>query len=112
MFFFRFKDLGLDSTANAGIRPLLLLIREIAQDFKSDVRFQALALETIQAAVESFLKQRHWRVYFDDSRKSISNPTACSENTKWIRIPFVNILFFCSIIIQAYKIRFVLLQEG
>ena len=38
------------------MRWLLLIVREIAEEFKSYIRFQGLALETIQAAVETFLK--------------------------------------------------------
>ena len=38
-------------------RPFQLLVREIRQDFKSDVRFQAKALLALQEASEAFVVQ-------------------------------------------------------
>ena len=38
-------------------RPFQLLVREISQDFKSDVRFQAKALLALQEASEAFVVQ-------------------------------------------------------
>jgi histone H3 len=38
--------------------PFLRLVREIAQDFRSDLRFTPQAFEVLQAAVESFLVSR------------------------------------------------------
>jgi histone H3 len=35
--------------------PFSRLVREIAQDFKEDLRFQAVAMEALQEATESFL---------------------------------------------------------
>ena len=38
-------------------RPFQLLVREISQDFKSDVRFQAKALLALQEASEGYVIQ-------------------------------------------------------
>ena len=38
--------------------PFLRLVREIAQDFKSDLRFSADAFEVLQVACEAFLVSR------------------------------------------------------
>jgi histone H3/H4 len=39
------------------VRPFQRLVRELSQDFKSDVRFQARALLALQEASESFVVQ-------------------------------------------------------
>ena len=36
-------------------RPFQRLVRDVAQDYKSDVRFQAAALEALQSASEAYL---------------------------------------------------------
>jgi len=42
-------------------KPFQLLVREIAQDFKSDLRFQSVAVELFQKATEAFVVSRFER---------------------------------------------------
>jgi histone H3 len=39
-------------------QPFMRLVREIAQDFKSDLRFTAEAIECLQTACEAFVVRR------------------------------------------------------